>query len=117
MSVASPPETDGADTPPGTTARLSGDSSVLTLMAGARAGGRRRGPVAWLLLALIRVYRVTALARQPRCRFHPTCSTYAAEAIGRHGALHGGWLAVKRIGRCHPWNPGGVDHVPEDLHP
>jgi uncharacterized protein len=46
------------------------------------------------------------------CRFYPTCSTYALEAIETHGALRGTWLAVKRILKCHPWHPGGVDPVP-----
>jgi putative membrane protein insertion efficiency factor len=48
----------------------------------------------------------------PSCRFHPTCSCYAIEALERHGVLKGGWLALRRIGRCHPWNPGGHDPVP-----
>ncbi|WGE37003.1 membrane protein insertion efficiency factor YidD [Actinobacillus genomosp. 1] len=48
----------------------------------------------------------------PRCRFYPTCSTYAVEAIKLHGAIKGGWLAAKRIVRCHPWNEGGEDPVP-----
>ena len=46
------------------------------------------------------------------CRFYPSCSEYALVAVQRHGVLRGGWLAVRRLGRCHPWNPGGVDHVP-----
>ncbi|MDR2844911.1 MAG: membrane protein insertion efficiency factor YidD [Puniceicoccales bacterium] len=46
------------------------------------------------------------------CRFSPTCSEYAWQAVARHGLLRGGWLGVKRICRCHPWNAGGVDEVP-----
>lgn len=46
------------------------------------------------------------------CRFYPSCSAYGIEAVRTHGALKGGWLALRRIGRCHPWNPGGVDPVP-----
>ncbi len=46
------------------------------------------------------------------CRFYPSCTAYAMQAVDRHGLVRGGWLAVRRLGRCHPWNPGGVDHVP-----
>lgn len=52
----------------------------------------------------------------PRCRFYPTCSTYAVEAIKVHGAIKGGWLAVKRIARCHPWSEAGEDPVPNCRH-
>lgn len=73
---------------------------------------RSPSPLARLLLALISLYRATAALRTPRCRFLPTCSTYAVTAVRRHGALRGSWLAIRRLGRCHPWNLGGFDPVP-----
>ena len=66
-----------------------------------------------LLLALIRVYRLVFSPWSGRqCRFTPSCSEYASEAINRHGSLRGAWLATRRIGRCHPWHEGGFDPVP-----
>lgn len=65
-----------------------------------------------LVLAPVHLWRATVALRQPRCRFHPSCSTYAVEAVRVHGPARGTWLAARRLGRCHPWNPGGVDHVP-----
>jgi putative membrane protein insertion efficiency factor len=66
-----------------------------------------------LLIGVIRVYQI---ALSPyfgsQCRFSPTCSEYAREAVAKHGALKGAWLAVRRIGRCHPYHPGGHDPVP-----
>ena len=67
-----------------------------------------------LLIALIRVsqWLISPLLGN-HCRFYPSCSQYACEAIELHGAVRGGWLAVRRLLRCHPWHPGGVDPVPE----
>ena len=70
-----------------------------------------------LLLRVIRFYsQAVSPALPPRCRFYPTCSAYAAEAIARHGAGRGSWLALRRLVKCAPWHPGGVDLVPEP-HP
>ncbi len=67
-----------------------------------------------VLAALIRFYRVAiSPMTTPRCRFLPTCSDYALQAIERHGAVAGGWLAIRRLARCHPFNPGGLDEVPD----
>jgi uncharacterized protein len=66
------------------------------------------------LRGLIRLYQLfIAPLLGPRCRFYPSCSAYAAEAVTRHGAAAGLWLAVQRILRCHPWNEGGADPVPD----
>ncbi len=73
---------------------------------------RSRNPVTWALTLLIDLYRLTAPVRQPRCRFYPSCSTYARRSLVTHGPLRGLYLTVRRLLRCHPWNPGGVDHVP-----
>lgn len=72
----------------------------------------RRSVAAVLLTAPITLYRWTAPLRQSRCRFYPSCSTYAVEALREHGALRGSWLAIRRLLRCHPWNLGGIDPVP-----
>jgi putative membrane protein insertion efficiency factor len=74
-----------------------------------------RDPVRPVLVALLRLYRlvISPLYGQV-CRYHPSCSAYALEAVDRHGSLRGGWLAVRRLGRCHPWSDGGYDPVPND---
>jgi putative membrane protein insertion efficiency factor len=67
----------------------------------------------FILIALIRLYQITvAPLLGPRCRFTPSCSAYAAEAITEHGPFVGMWLALKRIARCHPWGGFGFDPVP-----
>ena len=72
-----------------------------------------RAPVRRALLVAVGFYsRAISPALPPRCRFYPTCSAYAAEAIDRHGAARGSWLAVRRILKCAPWHPGGLDPVP-----
>ncbi len=69
--------------------------------------------MARVLVALIRAYRyLLGPWWGTQCRYHPTCSAYAIEAVERHGALRGGWLGLRRIARCHPWHAGGFDPVP-----
>ena len=70
-------------------------------------------PAARVLLAVVGAYRrLLSPLLGPRCRFAPSCSAYAAEAIAGHGAARGSWLAVRRLARCHPFHPGGLDPVP-----
>lgn len=70
--------------------------------------------LAKIMLSIIKVYqKVISPLAPPTCRFYPTCSHYGVEAIKRFGAFKGGWLTIKRISKCHPFYPGGMDPVPE----
>ncbi|KSU64081.1 membrane protein insertion efficiency factor YidD [[Bacillus] enclensis] len=67
------------------------------------------------ILLLFRFYQVViSPIKPPTCRFYPTCSHYGIQAVSRFGALRGGYLTIKRILKCHPFHPGGIDHVPEE---
>ena len=71
-----------------------------------------------ILILFIRAYQyLISPLLGAHCRFYPTCSSYAQTAVERYGVIRGSWLAVRRLSRCHPWNAGGVDLVPENLVP
>lgn len=78
----------------------------------------RRGPAGLLLRGVIRAYQLLLSPVLPQsCRYLPSCSEYAAEAIARHGAMRGGGLALNRLLRCHPWGGSGYDPVPGEPRP
>jgi uncharacterized protein len=78
---------------------------------------RRRSPITLLLILVFRGWRAVPRMNPNRCRFYPTCSAYGIEALQRHGLFRGLWLTIRRVARCHPFHPGGVDHVPEPPRP
>lgn len=73
----------------------------------------RRSPAVRVLTAILRAYQLwISPALPPTCRFYPTCSAYAIEALQVHGVLWGSWLTLRRLLKCAPWHPGGIDRVP-----
>jgi putative membrane protein insertion efficiency factor len=75
--------------------------------------GARRGPLVGVLLGAVRLYQALRVGRPSPCRYLPSCSAYAAEALERHGAPRGLWLSLRRVLRCHPWGGSGFDPVPQ----
>ncbi len=71
-------------------------------------------PLAWIFSLPVRFYRLVFSPWVGHgCRYHPTCSAYALEALEKHGGFKGGWLTLRRIARCHPWGGSGIDNVPD----
>jgi putative membrane protein insertion efficiency factor len=84
--------------------------------AGADVGTPQLSWTARVIIAPIRFYQLNiSPMRLPTCRYAPTCSEYAVEALRLHGGVRGGWLAIRRLLRCHPWHRGGHDPVPETV--
>ena len=95
---------------------MTNTSDVVRPARGLRDGADVPGRPSWsarVLRLLIRLYQAIGAGRPSRCRYLPSCSAYAVEALERHGALRGSWLAARRVARCHPWGGHGVDLVPE----
>lgn len=88
-------------------------NSTTTSVEPSESSLRARGPVARALVGLVHFYQWARAGRVSACRFYPTCSEYAAESIALHGAARGGWLALRRLSRCRPLGPHGIDLVPE----
>lgn len=88
------------------------NSIAMGHIADSLMGGIRRAVII-LMVSLVRLYQLlVSPLLGPRCRFWPSCSSYTIEAIQVHGPLKGGWMAIKRIVKCHPGHPGGMDPVP-----
>ncbi|WP_199429985.1 membrane protein insertion efficiency factor YidD [Qaidamihabitans albus] len=92
---------------------MAGNASSESAESQESSGPARPTPAAWVLLLPIRLYRSISQYLPPMCRFYPSCSAYAAEALTRHGAARGSYLAMRRLLRCGPWTPPGRDPVPE----
>lgn len=119
-------ETSGANRGTAMSSRSS-DGAVIVVQAGSGAGsidnraamsaaGRRRAlSMAGVLRAIIRLYQVLHMGRPSPCRFEPSCSAYAVEAIERHGAARGTWISMRRISRCRPLGGRGFDPVPLEV--
>lgn len=83
------------------------------MSSGTGRNARELSPAGWVLVGLLTAYqRLISPLLGPKCRFYPSCSAYALEAVRVHGALRGSWLAVRRLSRCHPFHAGGLDPVP-----
>ena len=105
MSLTTPPVVP--DGPP-----LAGPTAVDPSVAARALRSLGRAP-ALLLIGVVRLYQTfISPLTPPSCRYYPSCSSYAVVALQRHGLVRGGWLAVRRLARCHPWTPGGIDDVP-----
>ena len=90
-----------------------GDYREVTLSPYPRSAQVRHALLDRLMIGVIRAYQlVISPALPPSCRFYPSCSEYALQAIAKYGAMKGMWLGVRRIARCHPFHPGGYDPVP-----
>ena len=92
---------------------LTGQGIRVTAGGGSGTAGSLGRALAAPLVWAVRLYqRFVSPLRPQTCRFHPSCSAYAVESLERFGPVKGLWLAARRLGRCHPWTPGGVDPVP-----